>query len=230
MWELSFLSEGLRLGRFYSNPNYAIDYAALRSQIERSAMKMKNILTSFILFFALIANSALAEGTNPVVVMKTNKGDITLELFPEQAPETVKNFLKYVDNGFYEGTIFHRVIAGFMIQGGGFTVDMKRKQVSDPVKNESNNGLSNKQGTIAMARTMHPHSATSQFFINVVNNPMLDAQGNRFGYTVFGRVTEGMDLAIQISRSAKTAKAGHKDVPKSPIIIEKIERVTPAES
>lgn len=186
---------------------------------------MNNILTRLVLVLSLITTHAFAEGDNPVVVMQTNKGEITLELFPEQAPETVKNFLHYVDSGFYEGTIFHRTIAGFMIQGGGFTANMERKEVRDPVKNESKNGLSNRQGTIAMARTNYPHSATSQFFINVVNNGRLDAYNNRYGYAVFGKVIEGMELAIRISRSPTEAKAGHGDVPKSPIIIERIERV-----
>lgn len=157
--------------------------------------------------------------------MQTNKGNITLELFPEQAPETVKNFLSYVDSGYYEGTIFHRVIAGFMIQGGGFTAEMKKKETNDAISNESKNGLSNTQGTIAMARTSNPHSATSQFFINTVNNHNLDAKSNQFGYAVFGRVTDGMELVVRLGRSPKTSKAGHRDVPKEPIIIEKIIRV-----
>lgn len=182
-------------------------------------------LISTLLLLGLLSSFSYAEQNNPQIVMKTNLGNITLELFPEQAPETVKNFLNYVDGGFYEGTIFHRTIAGFMIQGGGFTVDMTRKDTQDAIKNESNNGLSNTQGTISMARTNHPHSATSQFFINTVNNRNLDARGNRFGYAVFGRVTEGMDLAIRISRSATEPKAGHRDVPRQPIIIEKVERL-----
>lgn len=185
---------------------------------------MLKSLTSLALCLALFAGNVFAE-SNPKVLMKTNKGDITLELFPEQAPETVENFLEYVDSDFYDGTIFHRTIAAFMIQGGGFTEDMNQKDVRDPIKNESGNGLSNKQGTIAMARTNYPHSATSQFFINAVNNRNLDARGNRFGYAVFGQVTDGMDLVIQISRTPTGPKAGHRDVPKSPIIIESIERI-----
>lgn len=173
----------------------------------------------------LLVTSAFADSHNPSITMQTNKGNITLELFPEQAPETVKNFLSYVDSGYYEGTIFHRVIAGFMIQGGGFTAEMKKKETNDAISNESKNGLSNTQGTIAMARTSNPHSATSQFFINTVNNHNLDAKSNQFGYAVFGRVTDGIELVVRLGRSPKTSKAGHRDVPKEPIIIEKIIRV-----
>ena len=185
---------------------------------------LKPLLLSLTLVLSLVSN-AWAENSNPLVEMQTNLGSITLELFPEQSPETVKNFLSYVDEGFYEGLIFHRTIAGFMIQGGGFTQDMTQKTPKDPIQNESQNGLSNKPGTIAMARTRHPHSATSQFFINAVNNRNLDAYGNRFGYAVFGRVTEGMDLVKQISRTRTAPKAGHRDVPVEPIVIEKIVRI-----
>lgn len=185
----------------------------------------KKILLTIILPILFIS-PAFAEGDNPKVIMQTNLGNITIELFPNESPETVENFLNYVDSGYYEGTIFHRVIAGFMIQGGGFTQEMEKKETQEAVKNESKNGLSNTQGTIAMARTNYPHSATSQFFINTVNNRNLDARGNRFGYTVFGKVTDGMDLAIQISRAPRTEKSGHRDVPKTPIIIEKISRIS----
>jgi cyclophilin family peptidyl-prolyl cis-trans isomerase len=185
----------------------------------------KKILLT-ILLPVLLTSTAFAEGDNPKVTLQTNLGNITLELFPNEAPETVANFLKYVDSGYYEGTIFHRVIAGFMIQGGGFTADMKKKDTLEAIKNESQNGLSNTEGTIAMARTNYPHSATSQFFINTVNNRNLDARGNRFGYAVFGRVTDGMELAVEISRVPRAEKGGHRDVPKSPIIIEKVVRVS----
>ncbi|WP_415887462.1 peptidylprolyl isomerase [Neptuniibacter sp. QD37_6] len=183
----------------------------------------KKFLTIFTLTFSL-ANVALAEQANPQIVMKTNLGDIKLELYPEKAPITVKNFLDYVDSGFYEGTIFHRTIAGFMIQGGGFTADMHQKDTKEPIQNESNNGLSNLQGTISMARTNYPHSATSQFFINAVNNYRLDGSNRRPGYAVFGKVTDGMDLVVRISRSPTAPKSGHRDVPKQPVIIEKITR------
>jgi len=171
------------------------------------------------------ANVSLAEKANPQILLKTNLGDIKVELYPKEAPKTVKNFLDYVDSGFYEGTIFHRTIAGFMIQGGGFTENMEQKEVNDPIENESNNGLSNLQGTLSMARTNYPHSATSQFFINAVNNYRLDARGRRPGYAVFGKVTEGMDLVSRISRSPTAPKAGHRDVPQQPVIIEKVVRL-----
>lgn len=184
----------------------------------------KSLFCSLLLLLTCASNS-WAENSNPIVDMQTNLGAIKIELFPEQSPETVKNFLAYVDEGFYEGLIFHRTIAGFMIQGGGFTQDMTQKDTKDAVINESQNGLSNKAGTIAMARTRHPHSATSQFFINAVNNRNLDARGNRFGYTVFGRVTEGMDLVKQISRTPTAPKGMHQDVPVDPVIIQKVIRV-----
>lgn len=190
---------------------------------------LKSLLFSVIIVLTFAAKS-WAEASNPVVNMQTNLGSITLELFPEQSPETVKNFLNYVDEGFYEGLIFHRTIVGFMIQGGGFNKDLVLKEPKDPVINESQNGLSNKAGTIAMARTRHPHSATSQFFINAVSNRNLDAQGSRFGYTVFGRVTEGMDLVMKISRLPTAPKAMHRDVPVEPIVINKIVRVEPTAS
>lgn len=185
---------------------------------------LKSLFCSLLLLLTCASNS-WAENSNPIVDMQTNLGSIKIELFPEQSPETVKNFLAYVDEGFYEGLIFHRTIAGFMIQGGGFTQDMTQKDTKDAVINESQNGLSNKAGTIAMARTRHPHSATSQFFINAVNNRNLDARGNRFGYTVFGRVTEGMDLVKQISRTPTAPKGMHQDVPVNPVIIQKVIRV-----
>ena len=172
----------------------------------------------------LMSSNICATEQSPNVIIQTNKGDITLELYPEKAPKTVENFLKYVDSGFYEGTIFHRVIAGFMVQGGGFTEDMTKKETMEPVQNESLNGLSNTQGTVAMARTNDPHSATAQFFINTVNNYRLDGRDQRFGYTVFGKVTEGMELVVQIGRSPRASIKGYRDVPKSAIIIEKIVR------
>ena len=140
---------------------------------------------------------------NPVVLLETTSGDILVELYPDKAPETVANFLKYVDDGFYNNTIFHRVIPGFMIQGGGLTARMQQKDTSAPIKNEADNGLKNDRGTIAMARTMDPHSATAQFFINLVDNDFLNFQapsGNGWGYCVFGRVTEGMDVVDKIAK------------------------------
>jgi len=180
------------------------------------------------LFFSLIvtlSSISWAETSNPLISMQTNLGAIKIELFPEQSPETVKNFLRYVDEGFYEGLIFHRTIAGFMIQGGGFTPELNLRKPQGAVINESKNGLSNTAGTIAMARTRHPHSATSQFFINTVTNRNLDGRSNHFGYTVFGRVIEGMELVKQISRARTTRKGMHEDVPVTPVIIEKMTRI-----
>ncbi|HKJ09626.1 MAG TPA: peptidylprolyl isomerase [Gammaproteobacteria bacterium] len=157
--------------------------------------------------------------------MKTSKGTIVLELYPDKAPETVANFVEYARSGFYDGTIFHRVIPGFMIQGGGFEPDMKQKKTRAPIKNEADNGLSNLTGTIAMARTPDPNSATSQFFINVKDNKFLDytaptPQG--WGYCVFGKVTEGMDVVHAIEQVPTTTKSGHQDVPVDPVVIEKV--------
>jgi len=141
-----------------------------------------------------------------MVTFKTNFGDITLELFEDKAPKTVENFLSYVKDGFYDNTIFHRVIEGFMIQGGGFTVDMDQKDTKDTIENEANNGVANEKGTIAMARTNDPHSATAQFFINVNNNDFLNHTSesvNGWGYCAFGKVTEGMDVVQAIERCDK---------------------------
>jgi peptidyl-prolyl cis-trans isomerase A (cyclophilin A) len=160
---------------------------------------------------------------NPVVILKTSKGQIQIELYPDKAPITVTNFLTYVKSGHYNGTIFHRVIPGFMIQGGGMTPDMKEKSTNPPIKNEGRNGLKNDRGTIAMARTPAPDSATSQFFINVNNNVMLNYAGpGREGYAVFGKVVAGMDIADAIV-SVPTKNVGmNGDVPVAPIIIESV--------
>lgn len=156
------------------------------------------------------------------VAMKTSKGDILLELDRGRAPVTVKNFLNYVNKGFYDGTIFHRVIDGFMIQGGGFTADMNRKPTDPPITNEWQNGLKNDVGTIAMARTPDPNSATSQFFINVNNNRSLTPPpGRGIGYAVFGKVVAGMDVVNAIKGVATTTRARMGDVPVTPILIEK---------
>jgi peptidyl-prolyl cis-trans isomerase B (cyclophilin B) len=159
-----------------------------------------------------------------MVTFKTNYGDFTLELFADKAPKTVENFLSYVEDGFYDNTIFHRVIDGFMVQGGGFTVDMEQKDTKDTIVNEANNGVANEKGTIAMARTNDPHSATAQFFINVNNNDFLNHTSesvNGWGYCAFGKVVEGMDVVEKI-KSVKTGSHGfHQDVPVEPVIIEK---------
>jgi len=159
---------------------------------------------------------------NPVVLLETTSGDILVELYPDKAPDTVANFLKYVDNGFYNNTIFHRVIPGFMIQGGGLTCRMQQKDTEAPIKNEADNGLKNDRGTIAMARTMDPHSATAQFFINLVDNDFLNFQapsGNGWGYCVFGKVTEGMDVVDKIAKVKTTTVGMYQDVPSDMVVI-----------
>jgi peptidyl-prolyl cis-trans isomerase B (cyclophilin B) len=161
-----------------------------------------------------------------MVKLTTNFGTITLELNAQAAPDTVANFLQYVRDGHYDGTLFHRVIDGFMIQGGGFTADMQQKPTRAPIRNEANNGLKNEAYTIAMARTPNPDSATSQFFINVANNDFLNfrepsAQG--YGYCVFGKVVEGQDVVDRIRKVQTGMRAGHQDVPMEDVIIEKAE-------
>ncbi|AEK59096.1 peptidyl-prolyl cis-trans isomerase [Acidithiobacillus caldus] len=162
------------------------------------------------------------------VVLHTNHGDITIALAADEAPQTVANFLRYVDDGFFDETIFHRVIPGFMIQGGGFTADMSQKRTHEPIRNEADNGLKNARGTLAMARTSDPHSATAQFFINLTDNEFLDfksASGNGWGYAVFGRVVDGMDVVDAIAKVATGNRGMHQDVPKESVIITKAERV-----
>ncbi|MEE9357733.1 MAG: peptidylprolyl isomerase [Sedimenticolaceae bacterium] len=160
-------------------------------------------------------------------MMATSLGDIELELNDSQAPETVKNFLRYVDEGFYNSTIFHRVINSFMIQGGGFTADMKKKPTHAPVKNEAKNGLKNDRGTIAMARTRNPHSATGQFFINHADNSNLDYPSfDGWGYAVFGKVTKGMDTVDKIADIYTVSRNGMSNVPQDAIIIESITRIS----
>lgn len=161
-----------------------------------------------------------------MIKLQTTHGDITIKLFAEEAPETVKNFIQYVEDGHFDNCIFHRVISNFMVQGGGFEPGMKQKTVRAPIKNEANNGLSNRVGTVAMARTMDPHSASAQFFINVSNNGFLDHSSETtqgWGYAVFGEVVDGMDVVNKIKEVETTTRAGHQDVPREDIIIEKAE-------
>lgn len=159
-----------------------------------------------------------------MITLKTSLGDIVLELDHEKAPNTCANFEQYVRDGHYDGTVFHRVINNFMIQGGGFLPDMVQKATREPIENEAKNGLKNVAGSIAMARTMAPHSATAQFFINVSDNGFLDYPGqDGWGYCVFGRVTAGMDVVNAIKSVATTRVAGHDDVPAEPVVIEKAE-------
>jgi peptidyl-prolyl cis-trans isomerase B (cyclophilin B) len=160
-----------------------------------------------------------------MIILQTNVGNITIELDTVNTPKTAENFLSYVRSDFYDGTIFHRVINDFMIQGGGFDADMKQKQGHEPIENEAKLGQPNDRGTVAMARTSDPHSASSQFFINVADNKFLNftsESGNGWGYCVFGKVVDGMDVVDQIKKVATTYKSGHQDVPADPIVIEKV--------
>ncbi|RMD02029.1 peptidyl-prolyl cis-trans isomerase [Aquitalea palustris] len=161
-----------------------------------------------------------------MIKLTTNFGEIVLELFSDKAPVTAANFEEYVKSGHYDGTIFHRVINGFMIQGGGFDADMKQKDTRDPIKNEANNGISNKAYTVAMARTMDPHSASAQFFINVADNDFLDFKSETtqgWGYAVFGQVVEGQDVVDRIKTVRTGRSGGHQDVPAEAVVLEKAE-------
>ncbi len=173
-------------------------------------------------------NETLAQEAKPRVLMKTSAGDIEIELYSKQASITVENFLRYVDDGFYEGLIFHRVIPDFVIQGGGLTADLQRKQTLSPIINEANNGLLNSRGTLSMARTSDPNSATSQFFINLKNNAFLDYQpNNSAGYAVFARVVKGMDVVDSIAAKETTTQSGFRDVPVEPVVISSVDRIQP---
>ena len=164
---------------------------------------------------------------NPVVLLETSKGDIVVELWPDKAPQTVESFLSYVDNGHYDGTVFHRVIKGFMVQGGGFTPDMKQKPTGQPVPNEASASVPNDRGTLAMARTSDPHSATAQFFINHADNDFLnhrDKTPQGYGYCVFGEVIEGMDVVDAIAVVKTTTMGPYQDVPAEELLIVKAKR------
>lgn len=189
---------------------------------------LKTILLSAFIFIVVFQIVFSCEKNNPTVKLVTSKGEIIIELYPEKAPVTVKNFLSYIDAKFYDGTIFHRVIPGFMIQGGGFTEDMAQKQTKEPIKNEADNGLKNEPGTIAMARTNDPHSATCQFFINTVNNSFLNhtaktARG--WGYCVFGKVVKGMDVVSEIEGVSTGNKGPYQNLPNTAIVILKVEKL-----
>jgi peptidyl-prolyl cis-trans isomerase B (cyclophilin B) len=184
----------------------------------------------------IIATAALPASAhaqeNPVVVIETSMGDITVQLNQKRAPISVENFLKYVKEGFYDGTIFHRVIPDFMIQGGGFTSEMSKKATHEPIKNEAKNGLKNRKYTLAMARTADLHSATSQFFINTKDNEFLDNKGTSaqdYGYAVFGKVIEGKDVVDKIGKVKTGTKAGHQNVPMEAVVIKTIRLKTETE-
>jgi peptidyl-prolyl cis-trans isomerase B (cyclophilin B) len=187
---------------------------------------MKFALISIVIVLAV--SFAAIGSDNPRVALETSKGKIVLELYSDKAPQTVKNFLGYVDTGYYDGTIFHRVIPDFMIQGGGFTAEMKKKNTQPPIQNEADNGLGNKRGTIAMARTQDPHSATAQFFINTKDNDFLNHKGKSsqgWGYAVFGRVVEGMGVMDAISNVKTVTRGMYRDVPAEPIVMTRARRV-----
>lgn len=193
-------------------------------------MKLVHLARRSLLAFAaaslaLFLTPASAQEANPRVVVTTSQGAFTLELDPAKAPETVANFLRYVDDKHYDGTVFHRVIKDFMIQGGGMLPDMSEKTTRAPIRNEARNGLKNLRGTVAMARTGAPHSATSQFFINTVDNAFLDAPGqDGWGYAVFGKVVSGMEVVDKI-RGVSTRSAGmYQDVPATPVVIQSARR------
>jgi cyclophilin family peptidyl-prolyl cis-trans isomerase len=182
---------------------------------------MKQWLTGLLVMLM----AATAAARDPEVIIRTTHGDITVRLFAEKAPVTVENFLAYVDSGFYNGTIFHRVMPKFMIQGGGFTAQMQQKPTLDPIKNEAKNRLHNERKTLAMARTNDPDSATSQFFINVRNNFQLDWTPGSAGYTVFGEVIDGMYAVDSIAIEPTGNVMGHQNVPLTPIVIKEVVRV-----
>ncbi len=194
---------------------------------------MKNTFHPALVLAALLAAIPLQAQDNPFeqelpqVILHTSKGPIKLELYEDQAPVSTENFLRYARDGHYDGTIFHRVISTFMIQGGGFEPDLSQRPVREPIVNEADNGLTNARGTISMARTTMPHSATAQFFINVSDNPGLDYRGKQsgqtWGYAVFGRVIEGMDVVDAIRFVETTTSGRLQDVPVDPIIIERVE-------
>lgn len=173
--------------------------------------------------FIVLTVPAAWAGPNPVVVMETNKGPLMIMLYEDKAPKTVENFLKYVDAGFYDNVIFHRVIPGFVIQGGGFEAGMQRKPTAAPVKFE-HTGLTNERGTLSMARTNDPDSATSQFFINLVDNEALDGEEDKLGYAVFGKVVRGMNVVDEIAQTPTGNKGMYRDVPRTPVYIKKAYR------
>ena len=182
---------------------------------------MKYILKLFFIFLLSFLSINVFAEKNVQFVINTSKGNIVIETYPEKAPITVKNFESYVNKGFYNATIFHRVIDGFMIQGGGFTKDMSQKQTDAPIKNEADNGLKNEKYSVAMARTQDPDSASSQFFINVNDNNFLDFPGqDGAGYCVFGKVVEGQDVVDKIAKVSTGSANGHQDVPNENVIIE----------
>ncbi|MDN3522761.1 peptidylprolyl isomerase [Halomonas ramblicola] len=188
---------------------------------------MRRLSLALLLTAALPTLAFAQAAADPDVVLHTSEGAIGLELFEEEAPQSVENFLAYAEAGHYDGTLFHRVIDGFMIQGGGFDADFQQKPTREPIDNEADNGLSNRRGTLAMARTGDPHSATAQFFINVADNPSLDhvspQSGRTWGYAVFGRVVEGMEVVDTIKRLPTGNRGRFQDAPQEAVVIERAE-------
>jgi cyclophilin family peptidyl-prolyl cis-trans isomerase len=192
---------------------------------------MHRLYSMVFALFLLTLSSLVSAGEENVVQvrMETSMGHFVIDLYPDKAPQTVENFLRYIDEGFYEGTIFHRVIDGFMIQGGGFDKEFRQKPTRTPIQNEADNGLSNTTGTIAMARTSDPHSATAQFFINVNDNTNLDFTSRSprgWGYAVFGRVSEGMEVVNTIKGVATTQYVMYQDVPEEAVVIQRVSRLS----
>ncbi|MBX2867458.1 MAG: peptidyl-prolyl cis-trans isomerase [Acidiferrobacterales bacterium] len=197
----------------------------------------RGLVVSVFLFFASVFSlpafsdahsNSETNGTKSMIKMTTSKGELLIELYEDKAPETVKNFRQYVESGFFDGLIFHRVIKGFMIQGGGFMSDMTEKPNGTPIQNEADNGLKNEVGTLAMARTGDPHSATSQFFINLVDNDFLNHTGKNsqgWGYAVFGKVVDGLDVVTEIGDVATGQSGRYSDVPLEAVVIEKAEMI-----
>ena len=182
------------------------------------------LLAALCLVLGVSGGAVAAKAERSLVKMETGKGDIVIELFPDRAPKTVANFLQYVKAGAYDGTIFHRVMNGFMIQGGGFDPDLKHRATVAPIRNEADNGLKNERYTLAMARTDDPHSATNQFFINVADNDFLNHKsksGKDWGYAVFGKVVDGMNVVDAIKAVPVGNKGGHQNVPREPVLIKK---------
>lgn len=181
----------------------------------------------FVLAIALLFGIA-AQAANPQVEMKTSQGTLIIELYQDKAPKSAENFLQYAKDGFFNGTVFHRVIPDFMIQGGGFTPDMKQKATRPPIQNEAANGLKNELGALAMARTGDPHSATAQFFINLKDNGFLDYPGrDGWGYAVFGKVVQGLDIVQKIARLPTANSGPHQNVPTTPVLIESVKLLPP---
>ena len=188
-------------------------------------------MKKFLAAAAALCVSLSAWAANPMVEMKTNQGTVVIELYGDKAPKTVENFLQYVTDGFFARTVFHRVIPDFMIQGGGFTADMKQKDTRATIQNEAKNGLKNQTGTLAMARTADPHSASAQFFINLKDNAFLDYPGqDGWGYAVFGKVVQGLDVVQKLGKVGTGNAGGHQNVPLTPIVIESARLITPKDA